>query len=94
VDLVDVVEHLGRLAERVAGVERGLVRGEHELVVLEPALDPLERRLDRPRVHPRDQPEGEEVLGPVGVTRLDPERAAHLFGDAGHRDSMQRVPRE
>ena len=73
------------LAEVVAGDEGGPVGRQHELVVGEALLDPLERRLGRPGVHPRHQAEGEEVLRPLGVARLDPERRGDLLGQRRHR---------
>ena len=73
--LVGVVEQLGGLAEGVAGPERGQVGVADQRPVGELLGDPVDGRLLGPGVHPRDQPEGEEVLRPVGVAGLDPERA-------------------
>src|ERR1019366_6540916 len=49
-------------------------------------VDPLDRRFDRPGVHPRQEAEGEEVLGPLGVARLDPQGLGGLEGDRRHGD--------
>ena len=76
---------LGGLAEVVAGEERRPVGGGDLLVGGEPALDPVERRLGGPGVHPRHETEGEEVLRPLGVAWLDPEWDGGLLGEAGHR---------
>ncbi len=53
--------------------------------------DPLDGRLDGAGVHPADEAEGEEVLGALGVTRLDPGLLADLLGDGGHGDLVDRV---
>jgi hypothetical protein len=80
-----VVEQLGRLAEGVPGAERrevgvahqGLgpeLLGIHSIVGSRAACTSTRRR-----------PEREEVLRPVGVAGLDPERLARLLGQARHR---------
>ena len=51
-DLPRVVEQLGGLAERVPGLEGGGVRVRHLGSLREALGDPLQRRLDRARVHP------------------------------------------
>ncbi len=73
-----VADRLGGLAEVEPGEERRPVGGRDHLVGPEAALDPLERRLGGPAVHPRHQPEREEVLRALGVARLHPERGATL----------------
>ncbi len=83
-DLV-VLEELRGLAEVQPGLERGEVGVAHLRAGRELLLDPLERRVDRPGVHPRDQAEGEEVLRPLGVARLDPELLAGFEREARHR---------
>ena len=68
-DLVGVLEELGRLAEGVPGLEgRGV--GLDDLVLAgELGPDPLQSGLGRTGVHPREH-EGEEVLGSLGVPGL------------------------
>ena len=90
--LVSVPNGLGRLAVIEPGGERRFVGGGDQLVLTEPFADPFDGRLDRPGVHERHKTEGEEVLGSLGVTRLDPKRLAGGFGDRGHRDSDYAVP--
>ena len=92
--LVAVPDRLGRLAEVVAGGERGAVGRLHEFVLGEFRRDPLECRLDRPRVHPRHQAEGEEVLRSFGISRLDAEIRAHLLGQRRHRHTEYAVAGE
>ena len=50
----------------------------HDLARAVTSVDPLERGVDRARVHPRDEPEREEVLRALGVARLDAELLARL----------------
>ena len=69
----------------MAGIEGCSVRRDDQVLAGELGLDPVHRRLDGPAVHPRQQAEGEEVLGPVGITRLDSELGAGLLGQRGHR---------
>ena len=94
-DLVGVAEHLGGLAEVQAGLERRRVGVVHHLLLAEALVVPRDRGLDRPRVHPRDQAEGEEVLRALRVTRLHPELLARLERERGHRhlDHAVRVER-
>ena len=80
-----VSDRLGGLAEVVAGEERRPVGGRDLLVATEPALDPLQRRVGWPGVHPRNETEGEEVLRSFGVTRLDTEGHRGFLGEARHR---------
>ena len=84
-DLVLVVEDLGGLAEVPPGLERGAVGRPHELVAGEAVVDPGQHLVDRPGVDPADQAQREEVLGPVGVAGLDPERDRRLLRERGHR---------
>jgi hypothetical protein len=81
-----VVEQLGRLAEGVAGLEGGGVGLGHVGPGHEAAGDPLQRGLDRAGVHPRYEAQREEVLGPLGVAGLDPERRDRALGQRGHGD--------
>jgi hypothetical protein len=81
-----MVEQLGRLAEGVAGLERDRVGLGHVGPGHEPAGDPLEGGLDRPRVHPADDAQREEVLGPLGVAGLDAQRGHGPLGQRRHRD--------
>ena len=66
----------------------------HHLAARELLLDPLDGRLDRARVHPRHEPEGEEVLRPLGVARLHAELLGRLERHRGHRDLDDLVRRE
>ena len=93
-DLVGRLEQLGRLAEVVAGLEGQRVGVHHLFGLGEAELDPLQRGLDGTRVHPRDQPEGEEVLGAFGVARLCADLLGGLDGDARHRDLVDGVALE
>jgi hypothetical protein len=86
-----VVEQLGGLPEVEPGEEGGPVRPLHEGVLGEAFLDPLEGRLGRAGVEPRDEAEGEEVLRPVGVARLHTKRRDRLLGEARHRHLDQAV---
>ena len=62
-----LVEHLGRLAERVAGLERPLVAlGDHRPLG-ELLVDPADRGLHAPLVEPEHHAEGEEVLRQVDL---------------------------
>ena len=92
-DLV-VLEQLGGLTEVQAGLERGDVGVAHLRARRELRLDPLERRVDRTGVHPRDEAEGEEVLRALGVARLDAELLARLEREARHRHLHHVVRRE
>ena len=56
-DLV-VLEQLGRLTEVQTGLERGEVGVAHLRAGRELRLDPLDRGVDRTRVHPRDETRG------------------------------------
>ncbi len=89
-DLVRRFEQLGGLAEVVPGLERERVGCGHDLVLAEPLLDPVERRFDRPGVHPTDDPESEEVLAALSVAGLGPGLLGGLDGEAGHRDFVDR----
>ena len=64
-DAVVGVERLGRLAERVAGLERALVRLGDDRSRPELAVDPVDRRVHAPLVQPEHEAEREEVLGQV-----------------------------
>ena len=83
-------EQLRGLAEVEAGPERPGVRLGHLRPLGEPLGDPLDRRLDRPGVEPADEAEGEEVLRPLRVARLDAGLLADLLGDRRHRDLVHR----
>ena len=62
---------LGRVAEVVAGLEGGDVGGHDRRLLGELRFQPGDRRLARPPVHPGDQAEGEDVLGPLRLGRLE-----------------------
>ena len=83
---IRVVEQLGRLAEGVAGTEGGQVGVAHGGLGAELLVDPVDGHLLGTGVHPRDQPESEEVLRALDVSRLHPERLAGLLGQRRHRD--------
>ena len=51
----------------------------------EALLDPVDDGIERAGVHPRDQPEGEEVLGALGVAGLGAGVLGCLLGQRGHR---------
>ena len=73
-------QQLGGLAEVVARAEGGQVGVAHRRVVGELLLDPVDRRLGGPAVHPRHEAEREQVLRARGVARadaLDPLGGAH-----------------
>ena len=89
--LVVGFEDLGRLAEVVAGLEGCGVGVDDLLAAPELRVDELERRLDRPRVHPRDQTEREEVLGAFCITRLDAVLGHGVPGDLAHRHRVRAV---
>ena len=80
-----LVAQLGRLAERMAGVERRPVRPDDQVLAGKFDVDPLQGRFNRPAVHPRDKTQGEKVLGAVGVPGFHAEVLTGLFGEAGHR---------
>ena len=82
---------LGGLAEGVAGREGGLVGRDHGVAPCELAVDPVDGRLHRAGVQPRHQPEGEEVLGPLGVAGLDAQVGAGPLGEVGHGRGDDRV---
>ena len=84
-DLVRVVEQLGGLTEVEAGLECRPVGDAHHLVLGKAFVDPCERAVRGPGVHPRDHPECEEVLRPLGVARLHAERRDGLLREARHR---------
>ena len=90
-DCDHVAAQLGRLSVGVAGPESRRVRGDHGVATGELLVDPFERRVSRPGVHPRHQAEREEVLRPLGVARLHPEGFADLTGQAGHRNLDDRI---
>ena len=91
--LVVGLEQLGRLAEVEAGPEGPRVGLGHLGLRAEALGDPFEGGLDRAGVEPADQPQGEEVLGALGVTGLDPGLLADLLGDGGHGDLVDGVGR-
>ena len=65
-----------------------------QLVPGEALVDPAQHLVDGPGVDPADEPEGEEVLGAVGVAGLDAERRGRLLGERGHRHLDDPVPAE
>jgi hypothetical protein len=85
VDLVGVVEELRGLTERVAGLERREVGVAHLRLGAEALLDPADRVGDRTGVHPRHETQREEVLRPLSIAGLDPERFDGALGEARHR---------
>ena len=89
-----VADRLGRLAEVVAGDEGRPVGRQDELVGGEALLDPGDRRVRRAGVHPRHQPESEEVLRALGIARLDAERRGDLLRQRRHRHADHAVPVE
>ena len=90
-DLVVRLEELGRLAEVEAGLE-GPGVGVEDLRGLGEALgDPLQGGLGGPGVEPGQKAEGEEVLRPLGLPGLHPGQLAHLHGERGHGDLVDRV---
>ena len=92
--LVGGFEQLGGLPEVVPSLE-GPEVGLHDQglagVLL---LDPTGGGLGGPGVEPADQAQGEEVLGALGIPRLDPRLLGHLGGDRGHRHLVHRVGRQ
>ena len=68
----------------VSGVERRPVGGDDQVLASELGLDPVQRRFDGAAVHPRQQAEGEEILGPVGVPGFDAELGTGLLGQRRH----------
>ena len=66
-DAVRRVEHLGRLAEGVAGLQRALVRLGDDGFGAEALIDPAQRWIHAPLVEPEHQAQGEEVLGQVDL---------------------------
>ena len=90
-DLVGGLEQLGGLAEVEAGLEGAEVGFQHQRLARVLLADPGEGRLDGAGVEPADQAEGEEVLGALGVPRLNPGLLGHLGGDRGHRDLVDGV---
>jgi hypothetical protein len=91
-DAVALAEDLGRLAEVVAGLQGPPVRLGHVQALGEPLLDPVEGRLDGPRVDPRDQPEGEEVLAAVLLPGTQRKAGQAVHGQPGDVDLVQPVP--
>ena len=93
--LVAVVEQLGGLAEVVArpGRRPGSASRTGGLAAKRSSIH-SSVVLGRPGVEPRDEPEGEEVLGPVGITRLHAERQGGLLGERGHRHLDHLVARQ
>ena len=89
--LVGEVEQLSGFAEGHPRLECGRVGVGYELLALELGRDPVQGGLRRTAVEPRQEAEGEEVLGPLGVTGLHPQVLADLFGDGGHRHLEQGV---
>ena len=89
-----MVEQLGGLTEVIPSLERGDVGVSNQLLVRELRVDPLEDRLHGPGVHPGDEPEREQVLGPLRVTRLHPEVLTRQLGEGGHRHRVHLVFRE
>ena len=79
-------EDLGRLPEVVAGLERGHVRLQHDRLVGELLVHPLERDVGRAAVHPADQTEREHVLGALRLLLGDVELPRRSHGDRRHRD--------
>ena len=86
-----VIGQLGGLTVGVAGIEGSLVGSDDQVTALELGLDPLDGRLDGTAVHPREQTEGEEVLGPFCVPGLHAQLLAGLLGERGHRRPDQPI---
>ena len=82
------VEHLGRLAKGVTGLQRPLVRLRDDRLGLELVLDPAERRIHAPLVQPEHQAEGEEVLRQVHLLgrHLEPFEGPAVEGRDGDRE--------
>ncbi len=85
------LEDLRGLAEVVARLERREVGVAHHRLRVESLVDPRHDRIDRTGVHPEDQAECEEVLGPLGVPGLGSGPARRLDGDARHRHRVDGV---
>ncbi len=91
-DAVALREDLRGLTEVVAGLEGAGVCLCHVGVLREALLDPVEGRLDRPRVDPRDQPEREEVLAAVLLLRVEGESRQAIDREPRDVDLVRPVP--
>ncbi len=72
-------------------MERRLVGGHHRRVLAELRLDPVEGRLERTRIHPAHETEGEEVLRALGVSLLHIEIGGRPDGQLRHGDFVHDV---
>ena len=88
-DLVGDREGLGGLAEVPAGVVRRHVGVADVGDLGEALLQERDRRLGRPAVEPRQQAQGEHVLGAGGVLAREPELLDGLDGHPGQVDRVQ-----
>ncbi len=91
-DAVALREDLRGLAEVVASLEGARVGLSDVRVLREALLDPVEGRLDGPRVDPRDQPEREEVLAAVLLLRVQGEARQALDREPRDVDLVRAVP--
>ena len=89
--LVCVGEQLGGLPEVVAGLERGQVSLQDHRLCSELLLDPIRGDVGRASVHPRQQAEGEHVLGPLRLLLRDAETLSGPHGDRGHGNAEHLV---
>ncbi len=85
-DTVMLGEHLGRLAEGVAGLEHAGVGFDEHRVLGEALLDRVERRVQGARVDPRHEPQGEEVLAPLLLLGIQRQVLERLLGHAADVD--------
>ena len=85
------VEDLGRLAERVAGLEGPLVRLGDDGSLPELVVDPADRPVGVPAVQPEHDPEGEEVLRQVLLLARHVEPVERPLVERRDRDLEERV---
>jgi hypothetical protein len=87
-DLVGHRERLGCLAEVPPGPQRGQVGVAHLGLAGELLLEEAHGALDVAAVHPRQEPEGEHVLGAPGLLAAEAEVLDRLDGHAGEVEGV------
>ncbi len=90
-DHILVSQHLSCLAIVVASLQRRHVGCAHRWLRSELGLDPFDGGTERAGIHPADQTESEEVLGPLSVPLLHLKFCGGVHREFGHGDLVNDV---